>query len=95
MRAGDPMPLKGDLLVLDDLGADLRTPTRVGRLERFAERVYAKSMPIIVTSNYDRMGLAEEIYRVVENETTARRIVERFGMGATFVEVGGKSRRVN
>lgn len=88
-------PSDTHLIVLDDLGAERRTPSVVDRLGVWADAAYnAGPIPVLVTSNYKPSEIIEKIDRTCRDDcVTGLRIVSRLAQGSTVVEIGGESRR--
>ena len=93
LRAGEvgrPSPTGATLAVLDDAGAHRLTPLTVDRLTAWADALYGRGVPVLVTSNLRPSDLAEAVTRATGDAYAGERIVRRLrgDCAGEVIEVG-------
>jgi DNA replication protein DnaC len=81
------------LLIIDDLGKEKATEWTLATLYAIIDGRYERSMPIIITTNYDAERLVERLTPKGEDTTTADAIVDRLTEMCKGIVMGGDSWR--
>lgn len=81
------------LLVIDDLGKEKPTDWTISTLYAIIDGRYDRSMPLIVTANYDAKNLVARITPAGADETTAEAIIDRLAEMCEGIVMTGESWR--
>lgn len=87
---------KVDVLILDDFGTETPTQWAVERLYSIINCRYTNNLPLVVTSNYDLVQIAERLNNPTNGESgvTGTRIVSRIKGMCRVLHIAGTDRRL-